>query len=237
MRSLGVRLLGGLGGAALGGSVLVIACSADPAPGPGASSGASGASGGTSGSSGGASGTSGGTSGTSGSGDAAADAPAAGERACDPAKTDCGTNEVCTDVGRASAVCRAGCTKEADCAPPRTSCVFLAGGAGACAATCAPFGGGCPAGFTCTAHAPETAGVTQTSKSAFCRKSGGTALGAACVDDPTSCGADAECLFFPDKGEGIPQSRCHALCDAAHACGAGNCIIKTGEAFGFCDGG
>jgi hypothetical protein len=225
-------------GLVVGGCALVVACSSSGAddPGNGASSGLPG-DGGTSGTSG-ASGTSG-TSGTSGGiGDAAADSPTAGETTCDPAKTDCKAGEVCTGVGRPAPVCRAGCASEAECAPPKTSCVLLSAGSGACAATCTPFGADCPAGFTCTAHAPEAAGVAQTSKSAFCRKTGATALGAACVDDPTSCGAEAECLFFPGKGEGVADSRCHSLCDAAHACGAGkgNCIIKPGETFGFCDG-
>lgn len=210
---------------------LVVACGSSGAddPGDGGSSGGIGGEGGTSG-----------TSGTSGdSGDSATtDAPLTGETPCDPAKTECKAGEVCTDVGRAAAVCRAGCAKEADCAPPKTSCVLLSAGKGACAATCAPFGSDCPAGFTCTAHAPEAAGVTQTSQSPFCRKAGATGLGVSCVDDPAACGANAECLFFPDKGEGIPQSRCHSLCNATHVCGVGkgNCIMKNGETFGFCDG-
>jgi hypothetical protein len=226
MRSFS-RALGPFAGVALGGCVLVIACSSSTPDDPGGGT--------TSGSLG-----EGGTSGTSGaSGDGATDGPlTTGETPCDPAKTDCKPTEVCTDVGRAAPVCRAGCATEAECMPPKTSCVLLAAGKGACAATCTPFGTDCPPGFTCTAHAPEAAGVTQTSKLAFCRKAGGTALGAGCVDDPASCGVNAECLFFPDKGEGVPQSRCHSLCDATHPCGAGtgNCITKTGEKFGFCDG-
>ena len=131
------------------------------------------------------------------------------------------------------------CTKEADCTRAKTACVLTAPSSGTCKPTCTPFGADCAANATCTAHAPDTVGVTQTSHAAFCRITGGTALGAACVDDPGACGANAECLFFPDKGEGVPQSRCHSLCDPTHACGAGqgDCIIKTGEAFGFCDGG
>jgi hypothetical protein len=86
----------------------------------------------------------------------------------------------------------------------------------------------------------ETAGVTQTSHSAFCRKIGATAHGAACVDDPASCGANEECLFFPEapQSEGVADSKCHALCDAAHACasGTGSCFMKTDETFGFCNG-
>lgn len=164
---------------------------------------------------GGSSGSSGtsGTSGSSGSsGDAAVDAPVILDEPC---------------------------ASEAECTRPKTSCVLTAAGAGTCKATCTPFGSDCAAGSTCTAHAPETAGVTQISKAAFCRTIGGTALGASCLDDPGACGTNAECLFFPDKGEGVPQSRCHSLCDPTHACGGGqgNCITKTGEAFGFCDGG
>jgi hypothetical protein len=93
--------------------------------------------------------------------------------------------------------------------------------------------------MTCTAHAPDVAGVTQTSKSAFCRTPGATALGASCVDDPLACVASAECVFFPQNGETVSDSKCHALCDSAHACGPasqGNCVIKPGETFGFCTG-
>ncbi len=237
MRVLGARSVGCFVGMAASGCALVVACGSTDDPGGGGSSGVPGE-GGTSGSSG-SSGSSG-TSGTSGSsGDAATDSPMSGETPCDPAKTDCKTGEVCTDISRPAAECRAGCTREADCALPKTSCVLLTVSTGACVPTCTPFGTDCPPGLTCTAHAPEAAGVTQTSKSAFCRKAGATALGASCVDDPVACGANAECLFFQDKGEGPPQSRCHALCDGTHACGAGKgtCITRAGEAFGFCDGG
>ena len=35
------------------------------------------------------------------------------EMACDPTKTDCKPGEVCTDIGRGSPVCRAGCKSDA----------------------------------------------------------------------------------------------------------------------------
>ncbi|MBX3190140.1 MAG: hypothetical protein KF819_24145 [Labilithrix sp.] len=178
--------------------------------------------------------------------ESAADAPEAdalpsGELSCDPA-AGCGPGMVCTDVGRPTPFCRAACASDDDCVAVTTACVLLTAGppaSGACVPTCTPFGGGCPGTLTCTAHAPDVAGVTQppkAAKSAFCRVPGALALGASCVDDPLGCVANAECVFFPQNGEDVDDSKCHALCDAAHACAAGNCVIKPGETFGFCTG-
>jgi hypothetical protein len=229
---------------------LVVACgsssSSDNAAGDGGSSGSSGTSGasGTSGTSGtsGASGTSG-TSGASGtSGDAASDAPT-GERACHPAKTDCKPGEVCTDIGRTSPVCRASCKSDGDCGAG-FGCVITTPGSpetGACIPTCAPFGTDCAGGFTCSRVPEQAGGVTQTSHAAFCKPIGATALMAACVNDPGSCGANADCVFFPEapQNESLADSKCHTLCDATHPCGAGkgSCFTKAGDAFGFCNGG
>jgi hypothetical protein len=222
--------------------VVAVACSSSTtdAGDDGGSSGSSGfaSEAGTSGNNG-ESGTSG-TSGTSGDG-STTDSPA-GEKACDPAKTDCQAGEVCTDIGRSSPVCRAGCKADVDCTgAPKSGCVVLTPGTpatGACIPTCKAFGTDCGAGFTCS-RVPEQTGVSQTSPLTYCKTTGATALGASCVSDPASCGANADCIFFQDKGEGVDQSTCHTLCDPTHVCGAGKgvCYTKDGDTFGFCHDG
>ena len=109
---------------------------------------------------------------------------------------------------------------------------------GACIPTCKPYGTDCAASFTCS-RVPEQASVTQTSPLTFCKPTGATALLASCVNDPASCGANADCIFFPDVGEGVNDSKCHTLCDPTHDCGAGKgfCFTKTGDSFGFCHDG
>jgi hypothetical protein len=109
---------------------------------------------------------------------------------------------------------------------------------GACIPACTPYGTQCAAGYTCS-RAPEQVGVTQTSKLTFCKPAGATPLGGACVNDPASCGANSDCIFFEDKGEGAAQSTCHTICDPTHPCGTGKgpCYTKTGDAFGFCHDG
>jgi hypothetical protein len=153
---------------------------------------------------------------------------------------DCKPGEVCTDIGRATAVCRAGCKSDVDCAAAMGGCVITTPGTpetGACIPTCKPYGTECGVGFTCS-RVPEQANVTQTSKTTVCKKTGGTALGGNCANDPGSCGANADCIFFSDKGEGPNDSTCHTLCDAAHVCGAkGACYMMTGQTFGFCHDG
>jgi hypothetical protein len=109
---------------------------------------------------------------------------------------------------------------------------------GACIPTCTTFGTDCGAGFTCS-RVPEQTGVSRTSPLTYCKKTGVTALGASCVDDPASCGANADCIFFPEppQNETVNDSKCHSLCDATHPCGAGkgDCFTKTGDTFGFCN--
>jgi|GEM_PF-6159908 len=164
-----------------------------------------------------------------GSADTGAPAPST----CDPTKNECANGGVCTDVASSGYACRAPCANETACAKTaKTSCVLLGPGRGACIPTCTPFAGECPAGMSCTTHAPEASGVTQTSTSAFCRKVGTLAVGALCESDPTGCVADAECIFFPP--EGVAQSKCVAVCDGKHACAAGTCVIRQGESFGYC---
>ena len=109
---------------------------------------------------------------------------------------------------------------------------------GACIPTCKPYGTDCGAGFTCS-RVPEQTSVTQTSPLTYCKTTGATPLGGNCVNDPASCGANADCIFFQDKGEGVDQSTCHTLCDPTHPCGAGKgvCYTKTGDSFGFCHDG
>jgi hypothetical protein len=223
--------------------VVAIACSSSTSD-AGGDAGSSGSSGlptesGTSGSTG-----EGGTSGSSGSGDGATgDSAVAGETPCDPAKTDCKAGEVCTDIGRSAPVCRAGCKNDAECTgTPKSGCVILTPGTpatGACIPTCKAFGADCAAGFTCSRVPEQAGGVTQTSPLTYCKKTGATALGGACANNPGSCGADADCIFFQDKGEGVDQSTCHTLCDPTHPCGAGkgDCYTKTGDTFGFCHDG
>jgi hypothetical protein len=240
MQALASRSVGLFLGTAFGACALVVACSSSD-------SGSGGDDGGSSGSSGfgetGTSGGEGGTSGTSGtSGDGATKDGTVPEKTCDPAKTDCAAGEVCTDIGRASPVCRAGCTSDASCTgATKSGCVILTAGTpdtGACIPTCKPFGTDCAAGFTCS-RVPEQASVSQTSPLTFCKKTGGTALLANCVNDPGSCGVNADCIFFPDLSEGVNDSKCHTLCDPTHPCGAGkgDCFTKTGDSFGFCTGG
>src|SRR5205814_951039 len=151
------------------------------------------------------------------SGDGAASDGATGAKACDPAKTDCKPGEVCTDIGTSAPVCRAGCKMDADCTgTPKSGCVILIPGtpeAGACIPTCTTFGTDCGAGSTCS-RVPEQTGVSQTSPLTYCKKTGATALGASCVDDPASCGANADCIFFPEppQNETVNDSKCHSLC-------------------------
>jgi collagen type VII alpha len=186
-----------------------------------------------------------GTSGSSGAGDGAAgDSAVAGETPCDPAKTDCKAGEVCTDIGRSAPVCRAGCKNDAECTgTPKSGCVILTPGTpatGACIPTCKAFGTDCAAGFTCS-RVPEQTGVSQTSPLTYCKKTGATALGGGCVNDPASCGANADCIYFPEppQNESVNDSKCHTLCDPTHPCGTakGDCFTKTGDTFGFCNGG
>jgi hypothetical protein len=226
---------------------LVVACSSSSSD-AGGDAGSSGSSGfgsesGTSGSSG-ASGTSG-TSGSSGSDDGATgDSAVPGETSCDPAKTDCKAGEVCTDIARSAPVCRASCKNDAECTgTPKSGCVILTPGTpatGACIPTCKAFGTDCAASFTCS-RVPEQSGVSQTSPLTYCKKTGATALGGACVNDPASCGANADCIYFPEppQSEKVSDSKCHTLCDPTHPCGAGkgDCFTKTGDTFGFCNGG
>ena len=82
--------------------------------------------------------------------------------------------------------------------------------------------------------------MAQTSKAAYCRKTGTTPLGSNCVNDPASCGANAECIFFPapPQNEDVDDSKCHTLCDTMHPCGAGKGECFTnGNSFGFCNQG
>lgn len=221
--------------------VVGVACSSSTSD-AGSDAGSSGSSGfatesGTSGSTGES-----GTSGSSGDG-ATGDSAVAGETPCDPAKTDCKAGEVCTDIGRSAPVCRAGCKNDAECTgTPKSGCVVLTSGTpatGACIPTCKAFGTDCAAGFTCS-RVPEQAGVSQTSPLTYCKKTGATALGGACVNDPASCGANADCIYFPEppQNENVNDSKCHTLCDPTHPCGAkGDCFTKTGDTFGFCNGG
>ena len=224
---------------------LVVACGGsddDAPPDDGSSSGIlpeTGTSSGTSGTSGAS-----GTSGTSGGDGSTTDAPTViPPKPCDPSKTECKVGELCTNVGPDPAyVCRAGCKNDGECTgTPKTGCVIVVAGTppqGACIPTCKPYGTECAAGTTCS-KVPEVTGTTQTSKAAYCRKTGTTPLKMSCVNDPGACGANAECLFFPDIGEGVNDSKCHTLCDGAHPCGAnqGFCVIQTGYTFGFCNGG
>jgi hypothetical protein len=223
--------------------VVAVACSSSTTD-AGSDAGSSGTSGfvsesGTSGTSGA---TSGGTSGSSGGDGAANDSAVAGETPCDPAQTDCKTGEVCTDIARSAPVCRPSCKNDAECTgTPKSGCVILTPGTpatGACIPTCTAFGTDCAAGFTCS-RVPEQANVSQTSPLTYCKKTGTAALGASCVNDPASCGANADCIFFQDKGEGVDQSTCHTLCDPTHPCGPGKgtCYTKDGDTFGFCHDG
>ena len=229
--------------------VVAVACSSSSSD-AGGDAGSSGSSGfasesGTSGMSGmsGGNGESG-TSGSSGSGDGATgDSAVAGEVPCDPAKNDCKAGEVCTDIGRSAPVCRASCKNDAECTGSlKSGCVILTPGTpetGACIPTCKAFGTDCAAGFTCSRVPEQAGGVTQTSPLTYCKKTGDIALGGACANNPGSCGANADCIFFQDKGEGVDQSKCHTLCDPTHPCGAGkgDCYTKTGDTFGFCHDG
>jgi hypothetical protein len=225
--------------------VVAVACSSSTSD-AGGDAGSSGSSGfatesGTSGSNGES-----GTSGSSGSGDGATgDSAVAGETPCDPAKTDCKAGEVCTDIARSAPVCRASCKNDAECTgTPKTGCVILTPGTpatGACIPTCKAFGTDCAAGFTCSRVPEQAGGVTQTSPLTYCKKTGATALGGSCVNDPASCGANADCIYFPEppQNESVNDSKCHTLCDPTHPCGAGkgDCFTKTGDTFGFCNGG
>ena len=227
---------------------LVVACgsSDDAPPDDGSSSGSSGglAEAGSSGASG-----SSGTSGTSGTSGNDGSTPTDGAvvvplTKCDPAMNTCKAGEVCTNVGPApQAYCRPGCKNDGECTgTPKSGCVIVQTGMppGACIPTCKPYSADCAAGTTCT-RVPEVSGVTQTSKAAFCRKTGATPINGNCVNDPGACGPNAECLFFPEppQNEGVDDSKCHTLCDPAHPCGAGkgNCFTKAGDSFGFCNQG
>lgn len=232
-RSLGLFL-----GAALGACALVVACSSSDSGAGAEEDGGVGAGGFAE------TGTSSGDGATSGSseGGSANDA-AAVETACDPAKSDCKPGEVCTDIGRSSPVCRRPCKGDAECTTsPKSACVILTAGSpqtGACIPTCKLYGTDCGPTFTCS-RVPEQANVTQTTHAMFCKKAGATPLGGACVNDPASCGANADCIFFQDKGEGVNDSKCHTLCEpTTHPCGAGkgDCYTMSGDAFGFCHDG
>lgn len=226
---------------ALSVAALVVACSSSDSGTGGDDAGSSGSSGfAETGTSSGETG----TSGSSGSTDGATKDGATPETTCDPAKTDCKTGEVCTSIGRATPVCRPGCTKDSDCTgTPKSGCVITTPGTpetGACIPTCKPFGTDCAAGFTCSRVPEQAGGVTQTSTATFCKPTGATPLLSNCANDPGSCGANADCIFFQDKGEGVNDSKCHTLCDPTHACPGGGgdvCYTKMGDTFGFCHDG
>jgi hypothetical protein len=161
---------------------------------------------------------------------------------CTKGGSDCKNGDVCTDIGRATAVCRPACTSDATCASAKAGCVILTAGppeTGACIPTCSPYGAECPAGFTCSRVA-EQVGVTQVSKLAFCKPVGATPLGGLCADAPTSCGPNADCIYIqePPQNETAADSKCHTLCDDGHQCGTkGTCFTQAGQSFGFCSSG
>jgi hypothetical protein len=94
---------------------------------------------------------------------------------------------------------------------------------GLCVPTCAAFSA-CAPGFNCSFVVPDTDG---TSAFLSCRESGPIAAGAACGDG-TQCAADTICNPITEPRTCIP------LCDAAHPCASGNCIVYPGTAISVC---
>ncbi|MBL9018132.1 MAG: hypothetical protein JNL83_28355 [Myxococcales bacterium] len=131
---------------------------------------------------------------------------------------DCVARGFCTFAGvlpptsGGSRYCRTLCSADPQC-PSGQKCAAQSGDGltGFCVPTCTAFGA-CPNNMTCAEHRTNVSGFP--SFLLDCRLPGGVAVGGACQTD-LNCVADAVCV----------GNLCRALCDQAHACAAGSCMM------------
>ena len=131
---------------------------------------------------------------------------------------DCVARGFCTFAGvlpptsGGTRYCRTLCSADAQC-PSGQRCAAQSGDGktGFCVPTCTAFGA-CPSGMTCAEHRTSVAGFPDFMLD--CRLPAGVAVGGSCQSDD-NCVADAVCI----------SNLCRALCDQAHPCAAGSCML------------
>jgi hypothetical protein len=128
--------------------------------------------------------------------------------------------------------CRRLCHQDGDCSEGGR-CAILDAEApanGFCGTPCTPFGADCPDMLECSRlwFGPE--GVSGSFLT--CRLPAGRAPGEVCDPADEDCAPGNVCasLLFS------AGPRCHPLCDDAHPCATGKCLVPPGLAAGACDG-
>lgn len=150
---------------------------------------------------------------------------------------DCDKGLFCTFIGvlppsaGGTRRCRTLCHVDATC-PTGQRCAALDDASpanGFCGATCQPFGAACPTGLECSRLWPA---ADPAGPAAFvtCRLPGSKARGAACDPVAEDCVAGHVCV---DPALGQAPS-CLPLCDDAHPCAAGTCVMPAGLGAGVC---